>query len=160
MQMSQSQQSVQEFMRRKGLTLPEKPTTPDWKERVLCARLLLEETLETIEKGLGVLVSLRHPELGLLGYYFERLEFHSIFTENGDLVEIADGTADVRYVSYYIDNVCGVNSAPIDAEVCANNLAKFGEGSYIDGNGKLCKPADHKPPRVRELLLEQGAEGI
>ncbi len=52
----------------------------------------------------------------------------------------------------------GINGKPIADEVQRTNMAKFGEGSWKDENGKIRKPPDWKAPDIKKLLIEQGWE--
>lgn len=155
-----AQERVAGFIRGCRQTIPEVPTELSPEDRVLCAALLLEETVETIELGLNVQIG----HLNGFGKSGERMLTH---TSNGrfsyharpgamDMVEAVDGAADTRYVANWIMTRLGVRVAPMDMEVELNNLAKLGDEPNFNEHGKLVKPEGHLPPRIRELLIEQG----
>ena len=147
---SEHQQRVDELMRKAGQDLPEKPMVPDEKVRWLRAKLILEEAFETIT-ALGF--KLRNAErdepqrnmiVGGVNLFFLPVE--------PNLVEIVDGCADTIAVTTGTLSACGVPDVPVMLEVDNNNLAKFGPGGYRREDGKWCKPPNHTPPRIQELL--------
>jgi len=76
--------------------------------------------------------------------------------EEKDLVEIVDALVDIIYVCVGTLVSCGVNLTPIWNEVQDTNIKKEG-GDYYKGE-KLLKPEGWIPPRIKELLKEQGWE--
>lgn len=133
------QQKVDTFMRLGGQELPEQPTMPGDDVRLLRARLIMEEAMETIEKGLGIKVSTRGAE-----FTYDEITFHACGTP--DLVELVDGCADLRVVTTGCLSSAGIADSHIQDLVDENNLAKFGPGSYRREDGKIMKPPGHKPP--------------
>lgn len=154
-------QSVAAFKRGSGKPVPESPTEPDEASRVLYAKLLLEETLETIE-ALGVNVSMecdgKSPRLEI-----NELEFKPSSLWHGqngfDMAEVVDGVIDVKYVGTFILVSCGVPDVPFVEMVDENNLAKLGPGSWKDAEGKVRKPPGHPRPPIAEKLAELGWKG-
>lgn len=145
------QKRVEEFMWKAGQSIPAVPTEPDEKTRILRARLIIEEALETTKKGLGIVVS----DIGnSVELKIENLQF--VVTGNPDLVEISDGIADLSVVSVGTAIACGINMEPIQKAVDYNNLEKFSVGHYIRPDGKLVKPPGHKPPDLKTILETQG----
>ncbi len=67
-----------------------------------------------------------------------------------DMVEVADALADLVYVAYGSAISFGIDLRPVFEEVHRSNMAKVGGGSRADG--KVLKPSDWTPPRIRELL--------
>ncbi len=67
-----------------------------------------------------------------------------------DTVEVADALADLVYVAYGTAISFGIDLRPVFEEVHRSNMAKVGGGSRDDG--KVLKPADWTPPRIREIL--------
>ena len=151
MNKSEHQQRVELFMQKAGQATPDVPTEPDDKIKVLRAKLVLEECLELIRKGLGIAVSDKgnHVELKI-----DNLQFDIV--DKFDMVEMADGCCDISVVTYGTAIACGVSMKPLLTEVDENNLQKFSSGGYVREDGKLIKPANHPKPRISELLAEQG----
>lgn len=143
---------VREFMERAGHDPPDEPTIPDIDTRKLRARLILEEALETIE-GLGIDLHVKTPEddggLDMECFRFLESEY------SPDLVEIADGCADISVVATGTLIACGVADAPLLEEVDRANLQKFGPGHFFDESGKLIKPDDFDEPDVQGVIEEQ-----
>lgn len=130
---------------------PLTPTMPDEKVRQLRARLILEEALETI-KALGVKV-FTASSLGNVDKAHVRFESSH---EAPDLVEIADGCADISVVTIGTLIACGIQDVSLLEAVDQNNLEKFKPGHSINEHGKLIKPPKHLPPDIDKVLREQG----
>lgn len=71
-----------------------------------------------------------------------------------DLPEVADALIDLIYVciGYLVE--LGIDPGPIWDEVHRTNMAK--EGAVLRSDGKILKPDGWQPPRIAELLKEQG----
>ena len=123
--------------------------------RRLRARLMLEETLETIRDGLGLEVSVL-SHVHVMGGESE-IEFKDV--KAVDLVGLVDGLADQHVVLMGAASAFGVAFQPIFEAVMDNNCGKFGPGHYVDEGGKLVKPPGHKPPDLDSLLRLQGWRG-
>ncbi len=156
---SQNQQLVENFMlrmRSDKQAIPVRPTMPSLEIRMLRASLMLEETLETIRKGLGLEVCINSGMVSL------ELEDDTEITFKEDkepsLIEIADGCADVEVVTLGTASACGIAHQPIFNAVMGNNLYKFAPGHSFRADGKMIKPADHPnvAPLIVELLARQG----
>lgn len=121
--MWQSQADVAEFMTRvKGLTLPGKiGPRPELGIRNLCILLMTEE--------LDELVAAIHA---------------------ADLVDTADGIADLIYVVLYTANCYGIDVEPIFNEVQRSNMTKIGGTKRADG--KQLKPDTYDPPHLAPIL--------
>lgn len=160
---SRNQLWVELFMARMNnpkQPLPVFPTKPRDEVLLLRARLLLEETLETIE-ALGVRVTLHSPGDVMVGDpgNYEPVDMRAIcfaVVDEPDLIEIADGCADIEVVMLGTAASCGIAHQPIYEEVCENNLLKFAPGHVIDDGGKLIKPPNHPKPAIQRLLEQQG----
>lgn len=150
---------VRNFMLKAKQACPEKPIIPDAKTRILRAKLMLEEVLETIA-GLGVTITVNADgssgERNTAEVTIEEGLCH--FHDNGkvDLVEVADGCADVAVVTTGTLIACGIADGPLQDTVNLNNLAKFGPGHSWNEAGKLIKPPGHKPPDIAAVLVAQG----
>lgn len=119
------QQQVAVFMREvKGLELPTKPRHPAQLTRRLCVSLIVEEYAELI---------------------------NAMVAE--DIVEVADGIADLLYVTLYTANCYGLNMEPIFAEVQRSNMTK--KGGSIRSDGKQLKGASYSPPNIKSMVEAQ-----
>ncbi len=147
---------VREFMQKVGQETPSSPLIPDEKTRLLRAKLILEEAIETIQ-AMGVEVRLRDTEgqAGVVTVDPHELEF----SINGevDLEGVVDGCADISVVTIGTLISFGVDDEPILEEVDSANLRKFGPGSYARDDGKWMKPPDWTPPDILGVLERQGA---
>jgi predicted HAD superfamily Cof-like phosphohydrolase len=142
---SPHQRRVDKFMRLAHQSVPLKPQILTPEQRVLRARLIMEEALETVE-ALGVKIefsaSIQHSDVTLeLG--FDDLKFRAEGVM--DLVGTVDGCFDLRVVTTGTLSAVGVPDSG-QRIVDDNNLDKFGPGHSIDSFGKLVKPPGHRPP--------------
>jgi len=152
------QQRIESFMTGCKQQVPLVPCVPDEKTRLLRARLILEEALETV-LALGIRLRLSGEPSHEPAYQagdeidMEDLWFDPSVTPN--LVEIADGCADISVVTYGTLSACGIADDALIVEVDKNNLTKLEKGT-VDEHGKLTKPPGHQPPEIEKLLKEQG----
>ena len=119
---------IKSFMQKVGQDTPEGAVVPDEKTRILRAKLILEEALETVD-ALGVHVHIEGIEI-----VEEGLQYSGGGEIN--LQEVADGCADISVVTMGTLIAFGIDDEPLLEEVDASNLRKFGEGSYRREDGK------------------------
>lgn len=149
-QRTQHQQRVEAFMELAKQELPNSPTEPSESVRLLRAKLIFEEALETIT-ALGFSISMDASSLMEPGVVFA---FHACDSFN--MVEAVDGCCDLSVVTIGTLSALGVADAPLIETVDRNNLDKFGPGHTIREDGKLVKPPGHKPPDITAELVKQG----
>ena len=135
------------FMRRAGQEAPLSPVIPDAGTRVLRAKLMLEEALETV-RALGVSVCMRGAEVSMDGLVFED-------TGDPSIEEVVDGCADISVVTVGTLIAFGVDDEPVLEEVDGANLRKFGPGARVRQDGKWIKPPDWVPPDIKGVLVRQ-----
>lgn len=156
---TEHQLNVENFMLLAGQAVPSTPMIPSEDIRRLRAKLIFEETLETI-KALGFSIEIdMGPSQGLL--VLDEIDGDEVMLCAGlepDLEQIVDGCCDIKVVTTGTLSACGVQDHAYQNEVDHNNLAKFGPGHSRRADGKLIKPPDHKPPRIIELLEGDGYE--
>ncbi|MDA0378925.1 MAG: hypothetical protein O2899_05485 [Bacteroidetes bacterium] len=133
-------QRVKEFMQKVGQDTPEGAIIPDAKIRILRAKLILEEALETVE-ALGVTVHHQGHQITEEGLGYDA-------PNAVDLKEVVDGCADISVVTIGTLIAFGVDDEPVLEEVDASNLRKFGPGSYRREDGKWMKPPGWTPPDI------------
>jgi predicted HAD superfamily Cof-like phosphohydrolase len=139
---SEHQRRVDDFMRLAKQGVPDRPTEPTEAVRLLRAKLIFEEAMETIEKGLGVCCRV--------------IDDVADFTIAGpfDLLETIDGCCDLSVVTVGTLTAVGIPDEPFLKLTDENNLAKFGPGHTIRADGKLIKPPGHRPPDIAGKLAE------
>jgi predicted HAD superfamily Cof-like phosphohydrolase len=71
-----------------------------------------------------------------------------------DLVAVADALGDLDYVVEGTRLECGIDGAPIAAEIHRTNMNKLSGETRADG--KKLKPPGWLPPDIRGLLIAQG----
>lgn len=125
---------VRKFMELFGQECPDKPTLADFETRKLRYELIREELDELFSAYLKVD---KVPELE-------------------SLTEVADSLIDILYVTYGALIAHGLPIQALWDEVAANNLTKIGGGK--DENGKVQKPDNYQPPKIREILMFEEAE--
>jgi predicted HAD superfamily Cof-like phosphohydrolase len=84
----------------------------------------------------------------------EELEELLSAMESGDIVEIADGLADLLYVVFGTAAAYGIPMDEVFGEVHRSNMSKLGpEGRALIGeHGKRLKGPDYRPPNLAPLL--------
>lgn len=144
---------IAEMMEGFGQATPPAPTVPDPKTRELRVRLIIEEALEYAAAS-GVAVRLKGSLDSDAPLSFDELTFQA--TDEPDLIEMADGLADLSVVTIGSLVACGIADKPLLEEVDTNNLLKIATGSTDPVTGKFIKSPHHPPPGIREVLLRQG----
>lgn len=158
------QREVAKMMRAFGQEVRPTPTMPsDPKERILRARIVLEEAMEFVA-ALGCEVLLGEKPLDDINTMTEGAPWQKFIvlkddvkiecTGEGDLVEAADALADLKVVVYGSDNALGLNANEVFREVMRSNMTKvLPDGSVLrDEGGKVVKPKDYDPPNIRQVL--------
>ena len=70
-----------------------------------------------------------------------------------DLVEVADGLADMVWVIMGMCNSAGIDFDKIWKEVKSSNMSKFVEGKFIkNDSGKIMKPKTYFKPDIKKAL--------
>lgn len=72
----------------------------------------------------------------------------------GNVVEVADGLADVIVVALGCALDCGIDLSHVFDEVMRSNNTKT--PGNLDNGGKLKKGPNYEPPRIAEVLKAQG----
>lgn len=173
---SHHQQRIDAMMEGADQGVPVGPAVPDANTRMLRARLIYEEAMETINalgvevtvttraeehyaKGCGVQSTLNTPDP------FNGAEHEvapAVFTpveragsEIDFLVDVADGCCDVSVVTIGTLTACGLADVELLRAVDENNLLKFAEGHTMDSGGKLIKPPTHESPDLKSIIEAQ-----
>lgn len=84
-----------------------------------------------------------------------REEFEETKTayEQGDVVGIADGCADMVWVIMGLASSVGIDMQPVWEEVQSSNMSKTVDGTVIKReDGKILKPDTYFPPNVKRAL--------
>lgn len=147
---------VHEFMEKAGQEVPAKPFIPDQKTRILRARLILEEALETIH-ALGVNALIANDVFTAPGSrkLVEMSQIEFTCPREMDLVEVVDGCCDIKVVTTGTLIAIGVQDAEVQREVDESNLRKFGPGGYRNEHGKWIKPPDWVKPNLASIINRQ-----
>ena len=73
--------------------------------------------------------------------------------QNNDLVEVADGLADMVWVIMGMCSSCGIEFNKVWEEVRSSNMSKFVNGKAIKNNsGKIMKPDTYFKPDIKKVL--------
>ena len=153
---------IEDFMKMADQTVRDKPEMPTEEERILRAKLILEEAIETCE-ALGVNVflgdSYGDDEVDLMGVDLEvNCRFEPLPPDRWfDMEEAVDGCCDILVVTIGTLSCLGVKDGPVMEEVLDANDAKL--GGPVRPDGKKGKPEGWKPPNIARRLHEQGWEG-
>lgn len=136
------QQNVESFMKAAGQFLPQTPVIPPEAVRLLRARIIWEECLETIA-GLGCAVENNQVVVS---------------QQPPDLVQIVDGCCDIEVVTNGTLLACGVADLLPQLHVDYSNLMKFYPNCTLRADGKVIKPPGWQPPDIMSVLVLQGYE--
>lgn len=143
---TQHYQRVQDFMQKAGQATPDQMSVPDEQTRLLRARLILEEALETVH-ALGISIQVMDEDV--------TIESCSLTPDKPvDLEGVADGCADISVVTIGTLIAFGIEDEELLREVDEANLRKFGPGSYAREDGKWMKPQDWTPPDIARILRQ------
>lgn len=150
--MAEVMHEVIDFHRDHGIPMRATPSIPPDDRVRLRARLLVEELGETLaamfdeNKGIG-------GEDVTLAEAIDRLQWCiDEAPVRVDLVGVADGLADVQYVTIGAALEFGLPFDAVWAEVCRSSATKKGATRRADG--KIEKPAHYSPPDVRGVLFD------
>jgi predicted HAD superfamily Cof-like phosphohydrolase len=148
---SETQKRIELFMRASGQTVNDRPAVPNRIDRILRAKLLWEETLETIE-ALGVVV--RDFTDTPITKGCRDISFEDAGDNAVDLVEAIDGCIDVIVIATGTLSTLGVPDTPHQIEVDNANLRKIGPDGkcVIREDGKLLKPVGWTGPDHLRVL--------
>lgn len=155
------QKRIEDFMRKAGQDVLTQPCLPTADVRLLRAKLIFEEAMETIF-ALGVDVMIRpvrnQHDPAVLSEGMYSLEVNK--SRPPDLIEIADGVCDLSVVSIGTLSACGIADKPLLKEVDESNLRKFGPGSKMREDGKWLKPSGWKKPDIEGVLNGQHPDSL
>ena len=136
---------VRNFMEKAGQNPPSKIATPNKDARILRAKLIMEEAMELIERGLGIEVSLNE-------YILESNKLTYKTVSEPDIVEAMDGAADLMWVGVAgVAVVFGCNLEPVLQEVSRSNNSKFIDGHRRE-DGKWQKGPSYSPADIKSVL--------
>ena len=131
-------------------TIPKGPHVPTEDIRMLRARLILEEALETIG-ALGVEIQTRSRD------QIKNMADVSLSqgTQGSSIEDVIDGCCDTIYVATGTLCAFGVPDLPHLTEICKCNDAKFPFGiALTDEHGKYLKPKGWKgPDHLRQFSI-------
>lgn len=137
--------NVREFHKAFGIPVLDSPQVPSADRVRLRAKLISEEYFETLAALFpSAYVADIHAAVQRV---IERAPPHV------DIVEMADGLADLVYVCEGTFHEFGIDSDSIHAEVHRSNMAKV--GGTVREDGKLLKPAGWTPPDIDGVLRAQ-----
>ncbi|MFG0261004.1 MAG: hypothetical protein ACF788_01240 [Novipirellula sp. JB048] len=149
------QRRVESFMIAAGQTARAVPAKPSPEERILRAKLIIEEALETCS-ALGVAVVLETAgQSGEVEHHAvseEFLTFHHVL--NFNMAEAVDGCCDVMVVTLGTLSCLGVGDVHVMNAVLDANDAKM--TGPIREDGKRLKPEGWQPPDIAGELVRQG----
>lgn len=143
--------NVLTFMEKAGQKVPQTLTIPSKEDRILRARLIIEEAFELINNGLGIGVLQNYDG----GYEVQGADdFYYHDTEAVDPVEAIDGACDLAWVG--VTGVAAIFGLANKLEACLkevdeNNLLKFKNGHRRE-DGKWVKSPDHPLVDLKSII--------
>ncbi len=150
---------VREFHGMLGVLDPSSPQLISEARVRLRAALVAEEFFETMEAMFDDVMF--RPVGNVKGTLAVDNDHVAMFikygTVNVNMVELADGMADLDYVVEGTRLEFGIDGEPIAAEVHRTNMTK--RGGPVREDGKHTKPEGWKPPDIEGELRKQGWKG-
>ncbi len=138
---------VAEFHEAAGTVDPVEPVTaPDPALVRLRAKLLGEELIETLA---GMLVSEDDPKQAVR----EWCESVDTTEVKFDILQVADGLADLIYVAVGAALAFGIPLDRVWREVQRANMEKFSDGIKKRADGKITKPASWRAPDIQAAVF-------
>ena len=74
--------------------------------------------------------------------------------DDNDIIEIADSLADMIYIICGTAITYGIPLDKVFDEVHRSNMTKFKHGVIRREDGKILKPDDYEPPKLKEIIYE------
>lgn len=127
--MNKMQEQLREWHKKFGVIVNDTPTIPDKRVRELRIKLMYEELVKELIPAL----------------------------EKDNIIEIADGIADLLYVTIGTAVSYGINIEPIFDEVHRSNMTKLWPDGTVHYNdyGKVIKPETYSPANIVKELEKQ-----
>ena len=140
-------------MNKVGQITSDKLRTPTEDERILRAKLIFEEAMETIE-ALGVNVDYDVTPSQSENPYDITVLFNDAGEANYNPKEVLDGVCDLAVVANGTLLCCGLHDIFEEAlkRIDQNNWSKVRDGVITDENGKYKKPPGYKPVVLDDLI--------
>jgi len=136
------------FMQKAGQATPEKLTIPSEADRILRAKLILDEAFELINKGLGIGVA-------NFGHFLKPDDFNYVITGEADPVESMDGACDLFWTGVGgVSIVFGADLNSVLDEVDRSNQSKFIDGHRRE-DGKWQKGKSYSPADIKSVLRDR-----
>jgi len=153
---SETQRAAEELMRAAGQTIRDTPGEPSEADRILRAKLILEEALETVV-ALGVTVRLNTPMMGgTLSVNVHNAEAVFEIDGNFDLIESIDGCCDLNVVVAGTLSALGVADVAVQREVERSNRSKLLPDGTLPPHptvpGKFGKGPGYTPPDIAGVI--------
>lgn len=128
--MNKMQEQLREWCKKFGHTVNDSPVIPSDKDIELNKQLMKEELLKELIPAM----------------------------DENNLVEVADGIADLLYVVLHTAVAYGIDVEPIFNEVHRSNMTKVWPDGKVHYNefGKVIKPETYSPARIATELAKQG----
>lgn len=131
-----------------GQSAPDQVEIPTQEDRILTAKLILEEWFEYCESaGITVLVDGLEQK--------DQSNFFFSASDDVDLVAMADSGGDLEVVVKRIFVNSGLDSEPITDAICENNLSKLIDGFKCPKTGKWMKGKNYSSLDLTELVEQQ-----
>ena len=144
--------NVVSFMKQAGQNVPDTLCVPSEAERLLRAKLILEEAFELIEKGLGIEVLVASNQLNSEEFVYK-------VARPADPIEALDGAADLLWVGVTgVALIFGADLESVVEEVDYSNLSKFIDGHRRD-DGKWVKGPSYRPADIAKVLRSRNKIG-
>ena len=151
MELSYHVNQVVKFMKNAGQETPDTINVPTSEQRILRAKLILEEAFELINKGLGI--NVYSSDVSIAPLTVSQWDYQIV--SDSDIVEAMDGAADLFWVGVAGTSIIfGCDLEPVLEEVNQSNASKFIDG-YRREDGKWVKGPSYKPAQIETVVYDR-----
>lgn len=132
------------------------------KDRLLRAKLIVEESLELLMQGLGQTLEVNTVQGRLLVDASEIKNFEVVLDKENMIVDADELELFLLHINLFAKSVDAVFGIPSDSvildEVMRSNIDKIWDDgkAHFNEAGKNIKPPNHQPPNIRRVLVEHG----
>lgn len=118
--------------------------------RLLRLRMLGEELME-LARAMGCQIKL----LSGMAEIDDRVDVEAVHSLGYDVVEVADGLGDLRYIIDGGNLICGIPGEIVFYEIHFSNMSKLGEDGkpVVRADGKILKGPNYWKPNIRKILF-------
>jgi hypothetical protein len=130
-----TRERILRFSKAFGRPINDRPVELSESDRLLLGKLMFEEVVEYVTKGMGLEITGKPYDSNEGAYLSDRLELIVAPHSKYDPIESADGLGDIHVVAHFNSNWHGWNLDAVTAEIDDSNMSKLDENGEPIING-------------------------